>query len=118
MRLLKIRENTGADLCGGSWPAEEEPLDLIAVDCVEKRCLRRVFYTFDRDPHVQLASKCDNRFHHRSCITAAAFEALHEAPVDLDLGDIDTAAADSLKVLDPKRPIGEAEMAGARSKRR
>jgi hypothetical protein len=32
------------------------------------------------------------------------------------VSDIDTAAADSLKVLDPKRPIREADMAGARSK--
>ena len=30
--------------------------------------------------------------------------------------DIDTVAVDSLKVLDPKRPIREADMAGARSK--
>ncbi len=28
------------------------------------------------------------------------------------MSDIDTAAADSLKVLDPKRPIREADMAG------
>jgi hypothetical protein len=28
------------------------------------------------------------------------------------VSDIDTAAADSLKVLDPKRPIREADMAG------
>ena len=28
------------------------------------------------------------------------------------MSDIDTAAADSLKVLDPKRPIREADIAG------
>ena len=28
------------------------------------------------------------------------------------MSDIDTAAADSLKVLDPERPIREADMAG------
>jgi hypothetical protein len=28
------------------------------------------------------------------------------------VSDIDTAAADSLKVLDPKRPIREADIAG------
>jgi hypothetical protein len=28
------------------------------------------------------------------------------------VSDIDTAAADSLKVLDPERPIREADMAG------
>jgi len=33
------------------------------------------------------------------------------------VSDIDTAAADSLKVLDRKRPIREAEVLGARSKR-
>jgi hypothetical protein len=32
------------------------------------------------------------------------------------VSDIDTAAADSLKVLDPKRPIREAEVARPRSK--
>jgi hypothetical protein len=30
------------------------------------------------------------------------------------VSDIDTAAADSLKVLDPKRPIREADIDGAR----
>jgi hypothetical protein len=34
------------------------------------------------------------------------------------VSDIDTATADSLKVIDPKRPIREAEVAGTRSKRR
>ena len=29
------------------------------------------------------------------------------------MSDIDTAAADSLKVLDPKRPIREADMSGS-----
>jgi hypothetical protein len=29
------------------------------------------------------------------------------------VGDIDTAAVDSLKTLDPKRPIREADMAAA-----
>jgi hypothetical protein len=31
------------------------------------------------------------------------------------VSDIDTAAADSLKVLDPKRPIREADIAGRQS---
>jgi hypothetical protein len=54
MRLLKIRENTGADLRGGNWPAEKVPLDLIAVECVKKRRLRRVFDAFDRYTHVHV----------------------------------------------------------------
>ncbi len=34
------------------------------------------------------------------------------------VSDIDTVVVDSLKVLDPKRPIREADVAGGRSKRR
>jgi hypothetical protein len=34
------------------------------------------------------------------------------------VSDIDTAAADSLKVLDPERPIREADVPAVRSKRR
>ena len=85
MRLLKIRENTGAYLRGGNWRSEKVPLDLIAEDCVKKRRLRRVFDAFDRYTHVQLTSERDNRLHHRSCIMAAVVEALHKAPIDLDL---------------------------------
>src|ERR1700722_18625106 len=85
MSFPKIRENIGADLRGGDWPAEEEPLSLVAVDLVEKSCLLGVFDAFDRYPHVQLASERDDRFHDRPCITTGAVEALHEAAVDLDL---------------------------------
>jgi hypothetical protein len=43
-------------------------------------------------------------------MTSADSEEKHE-PVS----DIDTAAADSLKALDPERPIREADMGGSRS---
>ena len=85
MRLLKIRENIGADLGGRDRPAEEEALGLVAVGLVEKGRLRGGLDAFDRHPHVQLASERDDRLHHRLGITAGAFEALHEAAVDLDL---------------------------------
>ena len=43
VRLLKIRENIGADLRGGDWRAEIQTLSLVAVDLVEKGRLRGGF---------------------------------------------------------------------------
>src|ERR1700724_3284173 len=76
---LKIRENIGADLCGGDRPAEEKTLGLVAVDTVEKGCLLGSLDAFDRHPHVQLAAERDDGFHHRLGFAAGAVEFLHEA---------------------------------------
>jgi hypothetical protein len=65
---------------------------------------------YDREPTVPLATK--RRFRdpvlERQIGLGADSEEKHE-PVS----DIDTAAADSLKVLDPKWPIREADVACA-----